>query len=66
MESREDRTLKVSLGDWSEEIRPGKTGEIRIPAEAFGSRKRETLRLEINRLYSPGNGDPRSLGLFVR
>ena len=65
MEARVDRILVVSLGTWKEEIRPGTTGEIRIPPEAFGGREQETLKLKISGLFDPGNGDPRRLGLFI-
>ncbi|MBR6966767.1 MAG: acyltransferase [Clostridia bacterium] len=65
LREKENRTLRVSMGDWSEEWMPGASGEIRIPAEAFKGQKTGLLKLEINGLYAPENGDPRKLGLFV-
>ena len=57
--------LTVAAGEWQEEIRCGETGEIRSPAEAFREGKTGKMTLRISRLFDPGNGDPRRLGLFI-
>lgn len=62
---QEDRSLQASLGDWTEEVTAGAEGEIRIPAEAFRGEATGKLRLRISRLFRPGNGDPRELGVFL-
>ena len=61
----EDRSMTVTAGDRTEEIRCGETGEIRIPAEAFRGEKTGKITLRISLLFDPGNGDPRRLGLFI-
>ncbi|MBR4577842.1 MAG: hypothetical protein IKO25_11680 [Clostridia bacterium] len=63
--TQENRSLRLSLGDWQAEITPGASGEIRIPAEAFGARETGRLRLTVSGLFAPQNGDTRKLGLFI-